>query len=285
MADGDYERGRGREIAAIAARLKRLAASRPQILILNGWASSPQAWDLCAFRSRPNVRLFSYVDQLDGLPEQLLGRPIEDNRRYQGQAIGGADCPQSAYQEPETKNQEPRTKFILVGWSMGGSSALRLACRYPDRIAGLVLLAATPRMMREPESDWIGMNERRLEALRKGLEITRGEGFFGVPEGKPNPYLVDAPENLARGLKYLLENDTRADLEQVFRAAAPKFPVFIFQSARDGIVRAENAAYLKTIFPQARLTLVPGAEHALPIEIPKEIDDAVDACLAVAAQG
>ena len=28
MADGDYERGRGREIGAIAAKLKRLAAAR-----------------------------------------------------------------------------------------------------------------------------------------------------------------------------------------------------------------------------------------------------------------
>ncbi len=254
MADGDYERGRGREIAAIAARLRRLASSRPRILVLNGWASSPRAWDLCSFRNRPGVRLLSYVDQLDALPEQVFDR-------------------------------EPGSKFILVGWSMGGSSALRLACRHPDRIAGLVLLAATPRMMQDPGTGWIGMNERRLEALRKGLEITHGEGFFGVPEGKPNPYLVDAPDNLARGLKYLLETDTRAALVQAFGAAAPKFPVHIFQSERDGIVRAANAAYLKTIFPHARLTLVPGAEHALPIEIPKEIDDAVDACLAVAAQG
>ena len=28
MADGDYERGRGRELGAIAAELKRLAAAR-----------------------------------------------------------------------------------------------------------------------------------------------------------------------------------------------------------------------------------------------------------------
>ena len=50
-------------------------------------------------------------------------------------------------------------------------------------------------------------------------------------------------------------------------------------------MRPENAAYLKTVFPQAHVTGVPGAEHALPILIPKEIDDAVDACLAVAAPG
>lgn len=265
MADGDYERGRGREIAAIAARLRRFAsaraaavAPRPGVLILNGWAASPQAWDLCEFKARVgDCRLFSYTDQLDGLPERCF----------------------------ESPGARPRARdLIVVGWSMGGSSALRLACRYPDRIAGLVLLAATPRMMQDEATGWRGMNARRLEALRKGLEMTHGEGFFGVPEGKPNPYMIDAPENLERGLRYLLETDIREDLERTFPAQA-RFPVFVFQSERDGIVRPENAAYLKTVFPHARVKMIPGAEHALPILIPKEIDDAVDACLAVAAQG
>ena len=171
---------------------------------------------------------------------------------------------------------------------MGGSSALRLACRFPDRVAGLVLVAATPRMMEDKDAGWRGMSPRRLDALRKGLELTHGEGFFGVPEGKPNPYMVDATENLEGGLRYLLETDIRADLERTFGPSDVRratFPVFVFQSERDGIVRSENAAYLRTVFPQARVTMVPGTEHALPIMIPKEIDDAVDACLAVAAQG
>ena len=277
MADGDYERGRGREIAAIAARLRRLAAERdgrkavpssvpgascPGVVVLNGWAASPHAWDLCGFMSRPGVRLFSYVDQLAGLPEQFVNRTLEHS------------------------NNRAIPRFILVGWSMGGSSALRLACRFPDRVAGLVLVAATPRMMEDREAGWRGMSPRRLDAFRKGLEITHGEGFFGVPEGKPNPYMVDEPENLEGGLRYLLETDVRADLERVFASrGGGTFPVHVFQSERDGIVRAENAAYLKSVFPRARVTAVPGTEHALPIMIPQEIDDAVDACLAVAAQG
>jgi len=262
MADGDYERGRSREIGAIAAELKRLAAdregrnllrpnregrapARPPVFVLNGWAASPHAWDLCKF---PCTHLFSYVEQLDGEPEKAM------------------------------ENVE---RCILVGWSMGGSSALRLAARWPEKIAGLVLIAATPRMMEEKETGWRGMSPHRLEALRYGLVMTRGAGFFGVPEGKPNPYLADEPANLERGLEYLLETDVRAQLAPSRQPLATS--IHIFQSEHDGIVRPENAAWLKSVFPQASVTMVPGTEHALPIFIPELVDEAVDSCIRLAA--
>ena len=243
------------------------------IFVLNGWAASPHAWDLCRFmRPRGSAalpRLFSYVEQLDGEPEKAM---------------------------------EGVESSILVGWSMGGSSALRLAARWPEKIAGLVLIAATPRMMEEKESGWKGMSPRRLEALRYGLVMTKGMGLFGVPEGKPNPYLSDEPANLERGLRYLLDTDIRADLERVFlggggeqrvgqqaydskKGARRSLTVHIFQSEHDGIVRAANADYLRQIFPQATVHLVPGSEHALPIFIPEQIDEAVDTCLRLAAAG
>lgn len=216
------------------------------IMVFNGWAASPQAWDLCSFMKcaapdgRP-PRLYSYTDQLDGVPESDF-------------AEGG--------------------RYLLVGWSMGGSSALRLACRWPERIAGLVLVAMTPRMMEDRETGWNGMTPRRLEALRKGLEITHGQGFFGSPEGKPNPYMEDVPENLERGLKYLLETDLRDQAERIFRGGSD-FPVHVFQCRHDGIVRSSNALWLKSLFPDAVLTMLEGTEHALPIMIPELIDEAV----------
>ena len=209
--------------------------------VLNGWSASEQAWDLCAF---PRDRVFSYVDQLEGLPEKAV---------------------------------EAEDEVVLVGWSMGGSAALRLAVAYPEKIKGLVLVAATARMMKD--NDWAGMSERRLAALELGLKMTHGEGFFGIPDGKPNPYMLDEERNLARGLGYLRETDLRAALEELKSSGRLKCPVAIFQSERDGIVRAENAAYLKSIFPQASVTMVPGSEHALPIVIPEKIDSAVSVAL------
>ena len=207
--------------------------------VLNGWSASEQAWDLCAF---PRDRVFSYVEQLEGLPEKAV---------------------------------EAEDEVVLVGWSMGGSAALRLAVAYPEKIKGLVLVAATARMMKD--DGWAGMSERRLAALEVGLKMTHGEGFFGIPGGKPNPYMLDEERNLARGLDYLRETDLRASLEGLKESGRLKCQVAIFQSERDGIVRAENAAYLKMIFPQASVTMVPGSEHALPIFIPGQIDAAVAA--------
>ena len=109
--------------------------------------------------------------------------------------------------------------------------------------------------------------------------MTHGEGFFGIPDGKPNPYMLDEERNLARGLVYLKETDIRVALEELKASGRLKCPVAIFQSERDGIVRAENAAYLKSIFPQASVTMVPGSEHALPIIIPEAIDAAVSVVL------
>ena len=205
--------------------------------VLNGWAASERAWDLCRFQRE---RVFGYVEQLDGVPEAALG----DER-----------------------------EMVLVGWSMGGSSALRLAIECPEKIRGLVLLAATARMMKAP--GWEGMSERRLEALEVGLRMTKGEGFAGIEPGRPNPYLLDSDENLARGLAYLRSTDLRRQLSELGASGRLNCPVFIFQSEHDGIVRPSNAAFLLSVFPWSTVEIVPGVEHALPVSIPGKIDAAV----------
>lgn len=209
--------------------------------VLNGWSASERAWDLCLF---PRDGVFDYVEQLDG----------------------AADAAVAA---------EPDGSVILVGWSMGGSTALGIAARRPEKLRGLVLVAATPRMMKD--KNWVGMSERRLEALETGLRMTKGEGFFGRPEGKPNPYILDAEPRLALGLDYLRRTDLRLELIDLLASGKAKFPVWVFQSERDGIVRSENAAFLKAVFPQAEVEIVPGTEHALPVAIPEKIDAAVAA--------
>lgn len=211
-----------------------------KVFVLNGWAASEEAWSLCRFRRE---RVFSYVEQLDGEPEKVIA--AEDD-------------------------------VVLVGWSMGGSSAMRLALRWPEKIRGLVLVAATPRMMEDKPAGWRGMSERRLAALKKGLLMTGGGGFFGPPAGLPNPYMVDDEANLDRGLGYLVATDLRSSLLECEALRTKGERVRLFQSEHDGIVRPENATFLEEVFRGAKLRMIPGAEHALPIFIPEMIDSAVE---------
>ena len=222
-------------------------------LVFNGWAAGPETWALCTF---PHDWIFDYVEQLDGLPEKVLADSDE---------------------------------VVLVGFSMGGSTALRMWLEYPEKVKGMVLISTTPCMMevkhRDTEAqrtddtlclcdpvfktgvEWKGMSERRLAALRLGTRM-----MF-----KDDPSPMYAETNMERGLDYLRKTDLRAELVSYVSCAsyASCIPVAIFQSERDGIVRPNNAEFLKGVFPQAKVTMVPGGEHVLPIAVPELIDAAV----------
>ena len=202
----------------------------PKVLVFNGWAAGPEAWLLTTF---PRDWTFSYIEELDGLPDQVM---------------------------------EDSDEVILVGFSMGGSMALGTLLKYPEKVKGLVLVSATPCMLEKKDEGWAGMSERRFRAFAAGVEMIFGDD--------PAPWYE--PKQLARGLEYLVKTDLRKDLEEL---PPTSFPVHIFHSMRDGVVRPQNAAYLKTLFPQAKVTMVEGCEHALPVTIPEQIDAAVNEIL------
>lgn len=175
-------------------------------------------------------------------------------------------------------SDELEGEVVVVGWSMGAARAIMWAKANASRVRGLVLVAPMVRMMEEPATGWKGMSERRLAAFMRGMQLTHGEGFFGPPAGKPNPYQADTDENLEKGLKFLHDTDVREDV----RALKGLFPKWVFHSERDGIVHPANASYLKEVWPEANLKWVGGTEHALSIIVPEEIDEAVLSCIEVA---
>ena len=206
-----------------------------KVLVFNGWAAGPETWELCEF---PRDWTFDYVEQLDGLPEKVM---------------------------------EESDEVVLVGFSMGGSTALRMWLKWPEKVKGLVLVSTTPCMMED--ENWKGMSERRLSALRLGTKM--------MFRDDPSPMYDE--KNMERGLDYLKTTDLRLRLLSISESGESvkrrNFPVSIFQSEKDGIVRPSNAEFLKEVFPQARVTMVPGNEHVLPITVPRLIDEAVNEVL------
>ena len=141
---------------------------------------------------------------------------------------------------------------ILVGSSMGGWIALLLARQLPERLAGLIGIAAAPDFTED--SMWEGMNETQRRQLMD-------EGRIELPSDySDEPYVIT---------RRLIE-DGRDQL--VLRAPpALPFPVRLLQGTADMDVPVSVALRLLDHIdcPDARLILVKDADHRFsgPLEL------------------
>lgn len=133
---------------------------------------------------------------------------------------------------------------MLVGSSMGGWIALLTAKRRPDRVAGIVGIAAAPDFTED--SMWAGFSQDQRAALEQ-------DGRVELPSDySEDPYVIT---------RKLIE-DGRDHL--VLREPLPlPFPVRLLQGTADADVPQDVALRLLAHMdcPDARLTLVKGADH------------------------
>jgi pimeloyl-ACP methyl ester carboxylesterase len=132
---------------------------------------------------------------------------------------------------------------ILVGSSMGGWISLLVSRDMPDRVAGLVTIAAAPDFTED--SMWAGFDSAQKVALNT-------DGQVALPSDYGEPYIIT---------KRLIE-DGRNQL--VLRDPLPlPFPVRFLQGTADKDV--EMAVALRLLDhaegTDMRLTLVDGADH------------------------
>ena len=134
-------------------------------------------------------------------------------------------------------------KQILVGSSMGGWISILIAQRLPDRLAGLVTIAAAPDFTED--GLWAGFNEDTRRYLLK-------EGVVNISSDYGDPYPIT---------KRLIE-DGRSHL--VLRnPLSLQFPVRLLQGDEDMDVSVELANILFSHIegPDVQLRLLKGADH------------------------
>ncbi|MFN3663944.1 alpha/beta fold hydrolase [Yoonia sp.] len=132
---------------------------------------------------------------------------------------------------------------ILVGSSMGGWISLLIARAMPERVAGLVTIAAAPDFTED--SMWSNATEAQREALMT-------EGQIALPSDYGDPYIIT---------RRLIE-DGRGHLVLRDPLHLP-FPVRFLQGTEDRDVDMSVALRLldHAQGPDMRLTLVAGADH------------------------
>lgn len=166
---------------------------------------------------------------------------------YSGHGVSGGDFEDGAigdwFEDAQSVLDLVEGKVILVGSSMGGWISLLLARSVPERIAGLVTIAAAPDFTED--SMWAGFSD----AQRAELEA---EGRVSLPSDYGEPYIITR--------RLIEEGRSRLVLRDPLNLP---FPVRFLQGTADADVEMSVALRLldHASGPDMRLTLVDGADH------------------------
>jgi pimeloyl-[acyl-carrier protein] methyl ester esterase len=169
---------------------------------------------------------------------------------------------------------------VWVGWSLGGMACLQLAAAHPERVSGLVMVAASPRFVRDV--DWpsamdatvLAQFAEALEAdYRNTLQRFLALQTSGASQGKDTLRRLRSawmglrePEldALRGGLAILRDADLRGCLKDV------KCPTLLLTGERDTLVPVASVEDIAAQIDQARVHVVPGAGHAPFLSHPSE---------------
>lgn len=228
-------------------------ANSPVLLLIHGTGSNAASWHY----------------QLDGLRESA--RPFTVDLPGHGLS-GRIDSPSvQAYAEAiaETFPHLHPGRFFVAGHSLGGAVALELALRYPERVRGIILLstgAHFPALAATP-----GLFLLTVAAVPgKFRDLFLGEGVSAEALALARAAMADCPPEVIRA-------DVSAAKVFDARAALPslRHPVLILCGSEDHITPPRYATWLKEGLPDARVMLIPGAGHMLPLERPAEVNAAI----------
>jgi pimeloyl-[acyl-carrier protein] methyl ester esterase len=235
----------------MSAHVEIIGQGQP-LVMLHGWGMHSGVW-------QPLIKRLSaqYMLYLVDLPGMGNSRPIEP---YHLHAL--AD---------EVAQVIPGVSDVL-GWSLGGLVAQRIALNQPDRIRRLILVGSTPCFVNK--NDWdAGIDPANFESFAAAvnsdykatmlqfltLQCMKADDARSTLkqlrasfETRPTP----TQTTLQRALQILLDSDLRAEVSSIRK------PTLLIHGDRDTLAPVQAAHWMMQQLPNGFLRVMSGSAHA-----------------------
>ena len=164
-------------------------------------------------------------------------------------------------------------RVVLVGHSMGGAIALSSALSFPERIAGLGLVATGGRLRVSPTL---------LETIQQDPEAAVSaicRSAFGP--GVPPQMLRQGRQQMESVPADVLRGDFRAcdEFDVISRLGEIAAPTLVLCGTCDALTPAKYSVYLRDHIQGSQLSLIEGAGHMVMLERPQEVLKALEGLL------
>jgi pimeloyl-ACP methyl ester carboxylesterase len=253
-----------RKLNGIELNVRDEGQGEPTLLFLHYWGGSSRTWGPVISDLRTDFRCVAY-----------------DHRGW-----GDSDKPETGYSiECLAKDAEALIqalglcRYVLIGHSMGGKVAQRLAAKRPEGLEALILVApAPPTPMAVPEDVRKQMIQAYQNPEAVQFLIQNVLTSVSLPEQIREQIIEDT---LKGGLAAKHAWPEKGMLEDI-SSAVPNIsvPTLVLAGENDQIEKIESLERaLVPNIPTARMTIIPETGHLSPLEVPDQIASEIRAFL------
>ncbi|MFC9280661.1 4-carboxymuconolactone decarboxylase [Streptomyces collinus] len=165
-------------------------------------------------------------------------------------------------------------RFGYAGCALGGAIGLELALRRPERLASLALVAASPRFGTADEFRQRGVVVRSngLDPIARSAPDRWFTGGFAAAQPAITEWAVQMVRTTDPGC-YIAACEALAGFDVRPELGRVGVPTLVLVGSDDRVTGPAEARTLVAGIPDARLAVVPGASHLVPVEQPAAVTD------------
>src|SRR3989344_4687460 len=256
MEIGQDMREQTLDIGGIPVHYK-IAGEGPAILILHGWGSSSASWvkvqEMLAAKGYRVV-----VPDLPGFGKTPAPSTIWGVEEYANFVNNFLDL--------LTLKVNKSQKFILVGHSFGGQTAIQFAVQHPEKLEKLVLIAAAG-VRRTP-----GVFKKLVMGVAKLVSFL----LYLVPFEDLRNNIKNAMYMVIRRRDYIRTQGVMRDVfkKVITQDLTAKFskisvPTLLIWGDKDEMTPVQDAYLMQELIPNSKLEIIEGAKHALNFQAPE----------------